>query len=50
MIGANDAIDPPWDITSMVDYEGELGVVIGRGGRRIARANCGDHVWLYGDQ
>lgn len=47
MIGATDEILPPWDITAEVDYEAELGVVIGRGGRRIARADALSHVWGY---
>jgi 2-keto-4-pentenoate hydratase/2-oxohepta-3-ene-1,7-dioic acid hydratase in catechol pathway len=47
MIGAHDNIQPPWKITSKVDYEGELGVVIGIGGRTISRENAYDHVWGY---
>lgn len=47
MIGARDDIRPPWDITSKVDYEGELGVVIGIGGRAISHAKAYDHVWGY---
>jgi 2-keto-4-pentenoate hydratase/2-oxohepta-3-ene-1,7-dioic acid hydratase in catechol pathway len=47
MIGARDDIQPPWDITSKVDYEGELGVVIGIGGRAISHAKAYDHVWGY---
>lgn len=47
MIGAHEDIRPPWDITSKVDYEGELGVVIGSGGRAIARERAYDHVWGY---
>jgi 2-keto-4-pentenoate hydratase/2-oxohepta-3-ene-1,7-dioic acid hydratase in catechol pathway len=34
-------------VTSEVDYEGELAVVIGRGGRGIARAEALEHVWGY---
>tara|TARA_Y100000588_G_scaffold147595_1_gene161503 strand:- start:70 stop:945 length:876 start_codon:yes stop_codon:yes gene_type:complete len=47
MIGAHEDIRPPWDITSKVDYEGELGVVIGSGGRSISRERAYDHVWGY---
>ncbi len=47
MIGAHDDILPPWEITEKVDYEGELGVIIGRAGRSIARADALDHVWGY---
>lgn len=37
------ALDP----TGSVDYEGELAVVIGKGGRGIARADALDHVFGY---
>ena len=46
----NGPFDPiPWDpaITAQVDYEVELGVVIGVGGKNIARANALDHVFGY---
>ena len=32
-------------VTEQVDYEGEIAVVIGRGGRGIARENAMAHVW-----
>ena len=47
MVGANDLIRPPWNTTSTVDYEGELGVVIGVGGRSISVSSAYDHVWGY---
>lgn len=47
MIGAHEDIQPPWAITSKVDYEGELGVVIGVGGRAISHERACDHVWGY---
>jgi 2-keto-4-pentenoate hydratase/2-oxohepta-3-ene-1,7-dioic acid hydratase in catechol pathway len=34
-------------VTSELDYEAELAVVIGRRGRAIARADAMDHVWGY---
>jgi 2-keto-4-pentenoate hydratase/2-oxohepta-3-ene-1,7-dioic acid hydratase in catechol pathway len=34
-------------VTSSVDYEAELAVIIGRKGRGIARENAWDHVWGY---
>src|SRR3954467_11567219 len=46
----NGPFDPiPWDptITEQVDYEVELGVVIGTGGRNITRARALDHVFGY---
>jgi 2-keto-4-pentenoate hydratase/2-oxohepta-3-ene-1,7-dioic acid hydratase in catechol pathway len=33
--------------TAELDYEGELGVIIGRRGRGIAREDAFDHVWGY---
>jgi 2-keto-4-pentenoate hydratase/2-oxohepta-3-ene-1,7-dioic acid hydratase in catechol pathway len=38
-------IDP--DLTQAIDYEAELAVIIGRGGRGIKRAVALDHVWGY---
>lgn len=39
---------PAWlDPTQSADYEGELGVVIGRGGRGIGRSNAMEHVYGY---
>jgi 2-keto-4-pentenoate hydratase/2-oxohepta-3-ene-1,7-dioic acid hydratase in catechol pathway len=38
-------IDP--SVTKAVDYEAELGVIIGRGGRGITRERALDHVWGY---
>lgn len=34
-------------LTSQVDYEAELAVVIGKGGRGISKADAMDHVWGY---
>ena len=38
-------IDPR--VSAAVDYEAELGVIIGKGGRGIAAADALDHVWGY---
>jgi 2-keto-4-pentenoate hydratase/2-oxohepta-3-ene-1,7-dioic acid hydratase in catechol pathway len=38
-------IDPT--VSQAVDYEAELAVVIGKGGRAIRRADALDHVWGY---
>nr|WP_240939664.1 fumarylacetoacetate hydrolase family protein [Planosporangium flavigriseum] len=40
-------IDPHHGVTSEVDYEAELAVIIGRGGRGITREQAFDHVWGY---
>ncbi|WP_446212893.1 fumarylacetoacetate hydrolase family protein [Micromonospora sp. IBSANI012] len=40
-------IDPHHGVTSEVDYEAELAVIIGRGGRGISREQAYEHVWGY---
>lgn len=35
------------EVTQELDYEAELAVVIGRGGREISRSDALDHVWGY---
>ncbi|MFI6377187.1 fumarylacetoacetate hydrolase family protein [Streptomyces sp. NPDC050546] len=45
--GPYDAIDPHLDITAELDYEAELAVIIGPGGRGIPREAAMDHVWGY---
>ncbi|MCB1746000.1 MAG: fumarylacetoacetate hydrolase family protein [Gammaproteobacteria bacterium] len=47
LCGAGDDIVVPWDLTSQVDYEGELGVIIGRPGRAIRREDAWAHVFAY---
>ena len=47
VIGPGDLIDPHPKLTSMLDYEAELAVVIGRGGRDIARQDALGHVFGY---
>ncbi len=45
--GPFDDIEPHTDVTSELDYEAELGVIIGVGGRGITREQAYDHVWGY---
>ena len=45
--GPFDDIDPHHDVTAELDYEAELGVIIGRGGRGITREQAFEHVWGY---
>jgi 2-keto-4-pentenoate hydratase/2-oxohepta-3-ene-1,7-dioic acid hydratase in catechol pathway len=40
-------IDPHHGVTAELDYEAELGVIIGRGGRGITREQAYEHVWGY---
>ncbi|MGW4486658.1 fumarylacetoacetate hydrolase family protein [Amycolatopsis sp. NPDC004368] len=47
VVGPGDDIDPHTGLTAELDYEGELAVIIGRGGRRITRENAFAHVWGY---
>ena len=45
--GPYDDILPHHGVTTALDYEAELGVIIGRGGRGIAREDAFAHVWGY---
>jgi 2-keto-4-pentenoate hydratase/2-oxohepta-3-ene-1,7-dioic acid hydratase in catechol pathway len=47
VIGPGEAIPGSSDPTQSVDYEGELTVVIGRGGRGIRKADAYNHVFGY---
>jgi len=47
VIAPGAAIRIPVGVSEAVDYEGELAVVIGRGGRGISAANAWQHVWGY---
>ena len=47
VIGPGEPIPSYLDPTNSVDYEGELTVVIGRGGRGIAKADALRHVFGY---
>jgi 2-keto-4-pentenoate hydratase/2-oxohepta-3-ene-1,7-dioic acid hydratase in catechol pathway len=47
MTGAHEDVVVPWELTREIDYEGELGVVIGRPGRAIGREDAYDHVFGY---
>lgn len=45
--GPFDPIDSHPGVTEELDYEAELGVIIGRGGRGISRDDAFAHVWGY---
>lgn len=47
LIGPNDAINASIDPTGSVDYEGELGVIISKTARRVAKADWQDYVFGY---
>jgi 2-keto-4-pentenoate hydratase/2-oxohepta-3-ene-1,7-dioic acid hydratase in catechol pathway len=47
VIGPNDVIVIPAEISTAIDYEAELTVVIGKGGKGIRKADAMQHVWGY---
>ncbi|WP_395701986.1 fumarylacetoacetate hydrolase family protein [Aquabacterium sp.] len=48
VIATGEAVQLPGAaISSQIDYEAELTIVIGRGGRNIPRSAAMDHVWGY---
>ena len=47
IVGPTDAIDISNDPFDKSDYEGELGVIIGPGGKQISKENAWDHVYGY---
>jgi 2-keto-4-pentenoate hydratase/2-oxohepta-3-ene-1,7-dioic acid hydratase in catechol pathway len=47
IIAHGDKIYPHSDFSQTVDYEGEIGIIIGKSGYRITEANAMDHVWGY---
>ncbi|MBE7367278.1 fumarylacetoacetate hydrolase family protein [Ramlibacter pallidus] len=47
VIGPKEAILIPAEVSTSIDYEAELTVVIGRGGKGIRKADAMQHVWGY---
>jgi len=47
VIGPGEAIVIPAGVSTAIDYEAELAVVIGRGGKGIRAADAMNHVWGY---
>ena len=47
VVGPHDAVRVPVEVTTAVDYEAELAVVIGKGGKNITRAAAMEHVFGY---
>jgi 2-keto-4-pentenoate hydratase/2-oxohepta-3-ene-1,7-dioic acid hydratase in catechol pathway len=48
VVGPRDAVRLPGaEVSTQIDYESELAVIIGRGGRNIARGRALDHVFGY---
>lgn len=47
LTGAFDDVVVPWSLSAEIDYEAELGVIIGKSGRHISTENALDHVWGF---
>jgi 2-keto-4-pentenoate hydratase/2-oxohepta-3-ene-1,7-dioic acid hydratase in catechol pathway len=47
VIGPDEPILYPSGVSEQLDYEAELAVIIGKGGRGIAKADALKHVWGY---
>jgi 2-keto-4-pentenoate hydratase/2-oxohepta-3-ene-1,7-dioic acid hydratase in catechol pathway len=47
VIATGDSIEMPVGVSTAIDYEAELAVVIGRGGKGISKADAMQHVWGY---
>jgi 2-keto-4-pentenoate hydratase/2-oxohepta-3-ene-1,7-dioic acid hydratase in catechol pathway len=47
VIAHNDAIKIPYGVSEAIDYEAELTVIIGKGGKGISEADAMQHVWGY---
>ena len=47
VVGPTDEVRLPHGVSDQIDYESELAVVIGKGGKNISRADAMSHVWGY---
>jgi len=47
VVGPHDDVGLAAEVTAAVDYEAEIAVVIGKGGKNITRTNAMDHVYGY---
>jgi 2-keto-4-pentenoate hydratase/2-oxohepta-3-ene-1,7-dioic acid hydratase in catechol pathway len=47
IIASGEDICPHEKFTESLDYEGEIGVIIGKSGFMIDESNAMDHVWGY---
>ncbi len=47
LVGAYEDVVVPWGLSEEIDYEAELGVIIGRRGRNIPVDSANDYVWGY---
>lgn len=47
VVGHSDDVSLPTELSSQIDYEAELAVVIGKGGKNISRQSALDHIFGY---
>lgn len=47
VVGPHDDVLVPAEVSTQIDYEAELAVIIGKGGRNITRAAAVEHVFGY---
>lgn len=47
VVGPHDEVLVPAEVSKQIDYEAELAVIIGKGGKNISRADALDHVFGY---
>jgi 2-keto-4-pentenoate hydratase/2-oxohepta-3-ene-1,7-dioic acid hydratase in catechol pathway len=47
VVGPLDAIQFPGEVSTAIDYEAELAVIIGQGGKGISKQDAMKHVWGY---
>lgn len=47
VVGPHDDVHLPTEVSTQIDYEAELAIVIGRGGRNISRAEALSHIYGY---
>jgi 2-keto-4-pentenoate hydratase/2-oxohepta-3-ene-1,7-dioic acid hydratase in catechol pathway len=47
VVGPYDDVQVPVGVSDQIDYEAELTVIIGQGGKNIRRADAMKHVWGY---
>lgn len=47
MVGPDEPIVNPWDLEKHLDYEAELAVIIGKGGRNIPKEEAEEHIFGY---
>jgi len=47
VVGPHDDVQLPVGVSDQIDYEAELLVIIGTGGKNISRADAMKHVWGY---